>query len=340
MVAFLLNAVALILTIIAAVGLTTDPQTLQLAPWIKGNCFIDERTRDVAAHVYIGVNMRYDIVNCATLDPSLQAPCQARMVTRRFKKIDGRYEKAINWVDEDACDYPPVLATNGSVMFEEDITQRELCEHCKDNLLPAYSVILSIISQLPTMTTNLQRTTLFGDANCQKTMGIVTNIVTLITSMIALLEFRRACYVAIVNSTNAGMPESIVVFDVEWEMGLGFRCLMIATIIKVFDAASHVFVPSPRGKQTKPVKKPLTLPEYLHRGNLSPFPTDSPDPMEMASASDKTEDGEKERRDGQEETRKSVEQETTKEDTAKSVVQETTKEETKEKTAEETVESI
>jgi len=241
------NVVALILTIVAACGMTLSSSLLQNTHWVHG------MGDGGAVDVYIGVSMMSEEIDCATwrgANETVSASiCAIGLGQAGFVKKSGSvYERNTEWKSEDACAREYIQGP------EREIVEG-LCKQCKENVLPVGSLILSILTQLPTLTTNFQRSTVYGDVNCQATMGAVTNLFSFATSMISLIGFRFACW--------RDLPRSIYGKEVQWELGIGFRCLMVATLIKVLDAACHLLLPTPRARWTKPSPDIKDVKDYM-----------------------------------------------------------------------------
>lgn len=78
---------------------------------------------------------------------------------------------------------------------------------------------MAAVSQIPTITTDLQRSTRYCDVNCQKTMGIVTNVLSLFSSMSALMAFRNSCYSSLPTDLSGHGT-------LHWSIGIGFPLSM------------------------------------------------------------------------------------------------------------------
>mmetsp|Transcript_68011 Transcript_68011/g.196946 ORF Transcript_68011/g.196946 Transcript_68011/m.196946 type:complete len:375 (+) Transcript_68011:139-1263(+) len=259
--AFGLNVIALALTVVAALGLTTNVDYIRRYAWVRGSGNVSGCVYGCPFDIYIGVQMRLDTINCTSPASAVGALGAAKCLTGAermgfISRADSMesIDRVVEWSDTQAC-------TRG-----DDESLNDLCKDCRENLISKGSLITSMVTQLPTMTTDLQRATRFGDVNCQKTMGIVTNIISLFTSLMALIAFRQGCYANLVKDLDG---RGIV----EWTIGPGFRCLLIATLIKIPDALFHCVVPVPKGKWAKPTEK-LTLARYMELGDLVP---ESPD---------------------------------------------------------------
>jgi len=104
---------------------------------------------------------------------------------------------------------------------------------------------------------DLQRTTLYGDVNCQACMGVGLNIQGAVMKLLALLAFMQACY--------SEMPEHLSDTKIDWSLGFAWYCLLIAILIKIPDAIGHCVVP------TAPEKRQAgdrfeNIVEYMKRG--------------------------------------------------------------------------
>eukprot|EP00928_Gymnodinium_smaydae_P065622 TRINITY_DN48724_c0_g1_i1.p1 TRINITY_DN48724_c0_g1~~TRINITY_DN48724_c0_g1_i1.p1 ORF type:complete len:393 (+),score=24.43 TRINITY_DN48724_c0_g1_i1:68-1180(+) len=241
MFAFAMNVIALIFTIVAAVGLTTDPATLRNVAWVIGN---GKMLNNANVEVNIGLAMRSDYLYCNSNGVVNVTQCELFARQSGHVVESGRAQRSVLWSDENAC----------AIKVSADADHS--CGVCKRTILPKSTLILSLVTQIPTITTDLQRTTTFGDVNCQKTMGMLTNIFSLFSSLLTLLAFRQACY--------SQLPTRMVgVANLQWSLGPGFRLIMGATVIKLIDCVCHFCVPTPVGRKTKPKEKTLTLVDYL-----------------------------------------------------------------------------
>lgn len=215
------NLASLILCIIAALsGFATEASTLERLPWVKGTgkqC-IQGSCADVS--VYIGITARY------------VTSTSGGVTTSQVSKWD-----------------------DGATCNALDQTSNDICKKCKDNLIAKSSLIFGIIGAFPTIATDLQRTTIFGDVNCQNTMGIVTNLFSFVMTLWSLISFRIACYM--------DLPDKYGGATMDWDMGPGFRCLMLAVIIKLIDVICHLLVQTPQERWRKPEKELTSVTDYM-----------------------------------------------------------------------------
>lgn len=111
-----------------------------------------------------------------------------------------------------------------------------LCDQCKAQALGfQVPVIIGMVTQVLQIATDVQRSTVAGDVNCQKFMGIFTGVLGLTATLFALGSFRDACY------------------RVEGELyemaaGPGFILTAVATILKAVDVICHVALATPAHK--------------------------------------------------------------------------------------------
>eukprot|EP00927_Polykrikos_kofoidii_P020749 TRINITY_DN19889_c0_g1_i1.p1 TRINITY_DN19889_c0_g1~~TRINITY_DN19889_c0_g1_i1.p1 ORF type:complete len:399 (+),score=60.56 TRINITY_DN19889_c0_g1_i1:87-1283(+) len=231
----LVNAIALGLCIVGAVSCTTsDRDTLKAIAWVYGEG-IDGQSRTIS----IWMSVHTTVVQVETQDENALA--KKGLLRKGFEEVSHNVFEIANAWGDGAC------TGNG--------TMRETCEECNANQIAIPTLIMAAISQVPTMATNLQRSTRFGDVNCQKTLGILSNVLGFVGSFASMMSFRQACY--------TDMPETIDDVKLEWRLGAGFRCVLIATLIKVVDAVCHAFVPTPRQRWEPPDKDIEDVADYL-----------------------------------------------------------------------------
>lgn len=127
----------------------------------------------------------------------------------------------------------------------------DACDSCVDavsSILP--TAILGVITQLPQILTDLQRSTSRGDRNCQKVFGVVTGIFGCVTTIIALSEFGQSCWRIDADRFNM-------------QPGPGFILTVLATLLKVVDVFCHLVLPMPplsaRGTEEEPKNAKDTL---------------------------------------------------------------------------------
>lgn len=118
------------------------------------------------------------------------------------------------------------------------------CQDCKDACQATFSVaIIALITSVPQFLTDLQRSTIEGDVNCQKAFGFATGMLGTITTLAAISAFADGCY----NS----LPDEMYGGTVDWSFGPSFVLLLIATLMKPLDALMHGLLPSPVTKITE-----------------------------------------------------------------------------------------
>jgi hypothetical protein len=243
---FLLNFVALILSIIALIsGLATEGARVEALPWVEGDAELTDTTGAVTANykLFISMKLRYETVDCEESSDTLL--CGTFVETAGFThKEDTIYERKLEWDDVACADNPNI-----------DVDTEKMCKDCKENLVPSFSLVLSILVQFPTMTTDLQRSTRYGDVNCQSAFGLCTNIFGFVVSLGALMSFRKACY--------NDLPGSLYGQDVDWSIGVGYNCVFVATVIKLLDASVHFLLPTPKQKWKKPPAGITEVEDYM-----------------------------------------------------------------------------
>jgi hypothetical protein len=134
-----------------------------------------------------------------------------------------------------------VVETNGEEMSKNwnhvNCGRDSYCDSCYDACNTAYSfVIINLITCLPTLMTDLQRSTAQGDLNCQKFMGMLTGLVGFISNLSSLSAYANSCYNNLPSSDASGE-------DIVFRLGPGFICILIATLLKPIDFFIHLLTP-------------------------------------------------------------------------------------------------
>lgn len=232
-----MNGVLLIFNFIAALGISTDRDTVMSVYWSHGK--VDRLQNGEFMDVYVGVAMRVDAVDCAGAVNTSR--CMTFYEANGFEADGQVMYRDIEWSDDEAC------SRNGGEVADA-------CEDCKGAAIAETTLIIGVITQLPTIFTDLQRATRWGDTHCQSTMGVLTNVVSWYATITALASWNEACY--------ANLSDTILNSPVDWSLGFAFSLLFISTLCKLIDAAAHLIVPSP---QRGPLNKEIEFPDYLNQ---------------------------------------------------------------------------
>jgi len=213
--AFIASLVSWIFMILAALAVSESSAPIQKFAWVKA-------TADAPG---LKVNMDLGI--------------KALAVTTYNKTSMVEEERVAAWSD-DVCGH--------SVSAEMETA----CDKCEEQLSSTTSFIfLSIVTQIPQLTTDLQRTTAFGDVNCQKTFGTITGIFGALSGMATMVSFANACWndlptTLVLNNTYTDYQAIPV--PITWEGGTGWTLMLIAVMLKIFDVFCHFIVPTPPGR--------------------------------------------------------------------------------------------
>mmetsp|Transcript_68526 Transcript_68526/g.164567 ORF Transcript_68526/g.164567 Transcript_68526/m.164567 type:complete len:355 (-) Transcript_68526:192-1256(-) len=241
-IALFFNVLSLIFAVIAAIsGLSKSESIIKALPWVTGE-FSDSRG---IIKTYLGISSRVDELEC------VGSLCESRAMNLEGgwePDGNGVFSRLVEWDDANSCATGVVGSPQDPRILDAG---RVVCEECKRNLLASFSLVISIFGQIPTITTNLQRTTVFGDVNCQACWGPGSNLVTFMSSLAALVAFHNACYAEL--PTDGGT---------DWKLGISFWLLTMTLVIKIIDSLLHFILPTPEARWEKPTS-PLTLEEYL-----------------------------------------------------------------------------
>jgi len=236
--------------------MTTDPGLIQSTYWVHGDVSVPRSGNNIIMgaklKLYVGVNMRLSQVDCSEASNSTECEAWYGRPESIMKRVEGKiFHYELSWSDENACrDSAGYGAT-----IEEQAASEKVCKDCQNALISNFALILGVVTQVPTITTNFQRCTAFGDVNCQATMGFLTCVWGLFNTMLSIILFSQACH--------KNLPESVGEKTIAWSHGFGFWCLIVGILIKVPDAVGHLVVPTPPKRWQKPAGKISSVVEYM-----------------------------------------------------------------------------
>jgi len=136
------------------------------------------------------------------------------------------YVEIKNWQNVDC--------SGAEVVFDEST-----CKDCKSASSSATrAIVIGFITQFPQILTDICRSQAKNDLNCLKFIGIVTGVMGLLGTMVALVGYSSNCFNKIDSSYGFT--------NVDKNLGPAFYLLLIATLLKVVDIAAHSLVPTPK----------------------------------------------------------------------------------------------
>jgi hypothetical protein len=118
-----------------------------------------------------------------------------------------------------------------------DYSNRDYCEQCNSACDATIRVaILNFLTSLPTIATDLKRSTRQGDLNCQKFMSILTGVVGTATTLSSISLFLDGCF--------RHLPEySVDGRIISYSFGPGLICILVPQILKPLDVLVNLFTP-------------------------------------------------------------------------------------------------
>lgn len=121
------------------------------------------------------------------------------------------------------------------------------------------SIILSVISFIPTLSTDVLRMYPNYDVNCQKSFATFFATFTLVLSFITLRQYERSCHrgfyegdiyltyrLEAIDPETGDLAEADLVATLTWRSGPGLRCLYAGTILKIVDIICNVLIKAPK----------------------------------------------------------------------------------------------
>lgn len=229
--AFVVSFTAWIFSFCALAAVSSVSAVIEDTYWVRAKFTLDSTQYSPnGAHVtsYLGINNRVDYVTDASTGVETKTN--------------------VAWDD-------PACAING--------VPQQGCVDCKDTALATESwLITACITQIFQMTTDLQRTTVFGDLHCQKMFGTATSIYSAISTLMSLQGFMSDCGGGWSFSSHTTTGTSGI--RVEYLTGPGFTLMFLATIFKFYDVICHMLVPVATAQNNYiPEGDGITIEDYM-----------------------------------------------------------------------------
>uniref|UniRef100_A0A6U3A1P7 Uncharacterized protein n=2 Tax=Lotharella globosa TaxID=91324 RepID=A0A6U3A1P7_9EUKA len=97
---------------------------------------------------------------------------------------------------------------------------------------------MALITSIPQLTTDVQRSHPEGDLNCQKVFGVVTGILGFVTTLAAINTFVGDCQRNLTSTDPNGG-------HITYTFGPSLILLTLATFAKLLDVTIHLILPLP-----------------------------------------------------------------------------------------------
>jgi len=205
--------VAMILTVVSALGLSTDEDILLDFPWSKAEGLIakhDSRNTTVRAHIYVGLSGVLRVIDYHDIYTGV-----------REEKIFEGY-------------------------FAFKYKNRCVTKYCKDCRAAAQacisSVVIGLLMAIPTLLSDFARSREHEDSNTEKILGAFGGLYGAIADLVSLYSYADGCAEDMPNTITRANGD---VIEVHWTEGLGLKCLVAATFLLLIDGLIHLLVPTP-----------------------------------------------------------------------------------------------
>jgi hypothetical protein len=225
-VGFIANLIAFVLTLYSALAISDDYDTLRAASFSKIG--VTEPNSPLETIIQLDVGLRAAALNLPHTEQKI----------------------VINF--DEFCDLP-----SESLKLFLDDTDVE-CSRCEDiSTSMVVSVIVSVITFIPSFSTDILRMYSNYDVNCQKVFSTLFAAVTLLLSLNTLLKYNQSCFAAFYSGKvpfdqnitliqdDAAATNAAFLVDFDWSMGPGLACLYAGTVSKAVDIVFNLLVPSP-----------------------------------------------------------------------------------------------
>jgi len=170
------------------------------------------------------------------------------------------------------------------------------CTHCHHDMVSSFGFViilfvinwftifglalLGVLLQIPSIATNMQRITEFGDLNCQKSLGMGFAVMSIYGCLDGTIQFQD-CYHSAPASIR--IPEigdsNDVAIPLEWELGAAWHLFFVGGMFKICDLIFHTVIQTPPARQLKASSSPATLGEFMQNvGGGPPLEESGPSP--------------------------------------------------------------
>lgn len=244
--AVLISVVGVFCAAFGILGISESPAVLRSFSWV----YVDiQMPSGSMVRSSIGLKGRLDSVDCSS-SASPSTCGQTVLNLAGFQETDpSMYERYIAWDHSDSC---TLTDESGDRLFSQ-----EVCDNCRDSALATASfAITSMILSLPVLKQGLQRSTKFGDLNCQACYSRTAAFIAFASGVSSLASFSEGCYFQ--------MPTTSLNASFEWSLGT-YLVMIVAVILKAIHGILHLLVATPSGKHTVPAEG-TTFVEYLMLG--------------------------------------------------------------------------
>jgi hypothetical protein len=239
----LCNFFSLLCALVSALAMSTSYDILMFASWTHGEVEMPLRSGGMATlKSFWGTKARVSQYDCGQFANATS--CGEFLSSEGFEHVRGTvYAKRTLWADSGAC---LRSEPNSFFVFSDDLDEQfeAECSSCKASLFATLPLVLGVVMQLPTMATDCQRMTEYGDVNCQKSIGVLGNAVTFTLNAMAMVAYGSACFSNLANSWE----HDGTVYHASWRLGFGWRCLIVSMVVKVLDATAHLLIPTPSSR--------------------------------------------------------------------------------------------
>jgi hypothetical protein len=130
------------------------------------------------------------------------------------------------------------------------------CDECADvsgGLI--ITLIISCVTYIPSISTDILRMWPNYDVNCQKVFGSFLTIFSLLLSLYTWQGYIGTCFAAFYDGDVAfnkdgvvvdiGSEDAVGVADFDWGPGTGLILVVLATLLKIIDICAHLTLPTP-----------------------------------------------------------------------------------------------
>eukprot|EP00397_Hematodinium_sp_SG-2012_P041417 GEMP01045608.1.p1 GENE.GEMP01045608.1~~GEMP01045608.1.p1 ORF type:complete len:442 (+),score=56.12 GEMP01045608.1:88-1413(+) len=294
--AFVIASLCAALIVFSIAGNSTNAATLRIFPWAQGSGSTKNANGEVIrSKYYIGILQRI-------VDVEMSRAHYNEIIDTMRKQVDFESDEKLDddvyrltfakpW--EDGCEFAdPDFQSEHRKRARRKMTSEQhrhhhhhdepkYCEGCYEDMTTSigfmimlfvsqlatiYSVVaVAILINVPTIATDCQRITEFGDLNCQKFFGAFCSLIGIYGCFDGVMKFYHGCY--------AEAPETLALHEfpavkLKWELGRCWHFFMWAGVLKIVDCIFHFLVQTPPGRHVRIDPAPDSLGDFMQ--NVDP----------------------------------------------------------------------
>lgn len=125
---------------------------------------------------------------------------------------------------------------------ENGVCTKIFCDECHSAVNKADDLVLFVLLlAIPQLLFEVQRLMPRTDLNCSKVFGVFSSLLSCLCLLIALGFYEEGCAIHLPKKMTFNNYQ----YALDWDMGPGTVCLLIACFLKIYGVFVHIIIPTP-----------------------------------------------------------------------------------------------